>query len=141
MRGGTVEKISIAGNKKIEADAIRAKLITREGEIYSDDQIRQDIQELFNTGFFYNVTVDRTDGPGITVTYTVQEKPSITEIDFEGNDELEDQELKEAAGIKPYEILNQSKIREATEKLEKALRRQRLFSRPCESQSYPDRRG
>jgi hypothetical protein len=72
MRGGNVDKIVIAGNKKIEADAIRAKLITREGQIYSDDQVRQDIQELFATGFFYNVTVDRTDGPGITFTYTVK---------------------------------------------------------------------
>jgi outer membrane protein insertion porin family len=119
LKGGNVEKIVVSGNKKIEADAVRAKLITREGSIYSEDQIRQDIQELFNTGFFYNVTVDRSEGPGITVTYTVQEKPSITEIEFDGNDELEDEELKETAGIKAYEILNQSKIREATEKIEK----------------------
>ena len=117
--GGQVEKISIQGNRKIEADAIRAKLITREGSLYNEDQIRQDIQELFNTGYFYNVTVDRTEGSNITLTYTVQEKPSVTEIDFDGNDELEDEELKEAAGIKAYEILNQSKIREATEKIEK----------------------
>ncbi len=119
LAGGNVERILVTGNKKIEGDAIRAKLITREGSIYSEDQIRQDIQELFNTGFFYNVTVDRSETAPITVTYTVQEKPSITEISFDGNDELEDEELKETAGIKAYEILNQSKIREATEKIEK----------------------
>lgn len=109
----------IAGNKKIEADAIRAKLVSREGSAYSADQIRQDIQELFNTGFFYNVVVDRSEGSNITVTYTVIEKPSIAEIEFDGNDELEDEELRETAAIKPYEILNQGKIREATEKIEK----------------------
>jgi len=119
LRGGTVDKILVQGNKKIEADAIRAKLITREGQTYSEDQIRQDIQELFNTGFFYNVIVDRSDGPNITVTYTVVEKPSVTEIEFDGNDELEDEELRETAGIKAYEIMNQGKIREATEKIEK----------------------
>lgn len=119
MRSGTIEKIVIQGNKKIESDAIRAKLVSREGAPFDEDQIRQDILEIFNTGYFYNVTVDRSEGVPITVTYIVQEKPSITEIDFVGNDELEDEELKEAAGIKAYEILNQSKIREATEKLEK----------------------
>ncbi len=118
-RGGEVEKILVKGNKKIESDAIRAKLVTREGSPYSEDQIRQDIQELFNTGFFYDVIVDRSEGAKVTVTYTVVEKPSITEITFDGNDELEDEELRETAAIKPYEILNQAKVREATEKLEK----------------------
>lgn len=117
--GGTIDKIAIKGNRKIEADAIRAKLVSKEGTSYSEDLIRQDIQELFNTGFFYDVIVDRSEAANPIVTYTVVEKPSITEIAFEGNDELEDDELKEAAAIKPYEILNQAKVREATEKLEK----------------------
>lgn len=119
LKGGSIDKIVIKGNRKIEADAIRAKLQSREGGSYSDALIRQDIADVFATGFFYNVTVDRSETVPITVTYTVQEKPSIAEIDFEGNDEIEDDELKEAAGIKAYEIINQSKIREATEKIEK----------------------
>ena len=116
---GTVVKIVIKGNKKIEADAIRNKLATHEGSPYSDDLVRQDIQELFDLGYFYNVQVDRSEGPNVTLTYTVTEKPSVTEIVYEGNDEIEDSELKETAGIKPYEILNVAKIREAVEKLEK----------------------
>lgn len=119
MRGGKIEKIVIKGNKKIEADAIRNKLVSKEGAPYSEDTIHSDISELFALGFFYNVEVDRTDGPGITLTYTVTEKPSIAEIAYEGNDEIGDDELKEQAGIKPYEILNFQKIREATEKMEK----------------------
>lgn len=118
-RGGTIERILVKGNKKIEADAIRAKLVSKEGSPYSEDTIRQDIQELFNTGFFYDIIVDRSEGANAILTYTVVEKPSITEIAFEGNSELDDDELKEAAAIKPYEILNQAKVREATEKLEK----------------------
>lgn len=116
---GQISKIEIKGNKKIEADAIRAKLVSREGAPFSEDQVRQDIQELFGLGFFYNVEVDRADGPGITLVYTVTEKPSVTEIEYTGNDEIEDDELKEAAGIKAYEILNMSKIKEAVEKIEK----------------------
>ena len=53
------------------------------------------------------------------MTYTVTEKPSISEIEYKGNDELEDTELKETTAIKPYEILNMAKIREAADKLEK----------------------
>lgn len=116
---GSISKIVIKGNRKIEAEAIRAKLVSKEGSAYSDDLVRQDISELFATGYFYNIEVDRSDSAEIVLTYTVTEKPSVVEIDYDGNDELDDSELKEASGLKPYEILDMGKIREASEKIEK----------------------
>src|ERR1700734_3282325 len=59
--GPLVEKIVIKGNKKIETDAIRTKLVSKEGAPFNPTQVRQDLQELFNTGFFYDVQVDRSD--------------------------------------------------------------------------------
>ncbi len=118
-RTNTIEKIVIKGNRKIEADAIRAKLVSHEGEAYSEDNVRDDVKELFALGYFYDVIVDLSEGAKPTLTYTVQEKPSISEIVFSGNDEIEETELKDTADIKPYEILNIAKIQEATEKLEK----------------------
>lgn len=117
----TIDKIVVKGNRKIEADAIRAKLASKEGGAYNEDTIRQDIQDLFSLGYFYNIEVDRSEGTGnkTTLTYTVTEKPSVVEIEYKGNDEIEENDLKEAVSIKPYEILNMSKIREATDKLEK----------------------
>jgi len=114
-----VEKIVIVGNKKIEADAIKNKLVTKVGAVYSEDQIRQDIQELFALGYFYDVIVDRSEGNPTTLTYTVVEKPSMAEILYEGNEEIEDTELKETSGLTAYEILDMAKIREAAEKMEK----------------------
>jgi len=118
--GPLIEKIIIKGNRKIEADAIRNKLVSKADGHFNEETVRLDIQELFNLGYFYDVQVDRSEGPGkVTLTYTVVEKPSISEIEYKGHDELEESELKDAASIKPYEILNMAKIREAQEKIEK----------------------
>jgi len=117
--GDLIDKIVIKGNKKIEADAVRSKLVSKEGKPYSAATIKQDLQELFNTGFFYDVIVDRSDSKPYTLTYTVVEKPSIAEITYKGNDEVSDDDLKEQTGIKVYEFLNIAKIREAVEKIEK----------------------
>src|SRR5262245_41578850 len=38
-RGSAIEKILVKGNRKIEADAIRAKLVSREGGAYNEDTI------------------------------------------------------------------------------------------------------
>src|SRR5690606_28010737 len=106
-------------NRKIETDAIRNKLISREGAPFSQDTVRQDIQELFNLGFFYDVQVSRNEGPNVVLTYNIVEKPSIVEIEYSGNSEIDDDELADTTGIKAYELLDQSKIKEAVEKLEK----------------------
>lgn len=117
--GDLIEKIVIKGNKKIESDAVRSKLVSKEGKPYSAANVKQDLQELFNTGFFYDVIVDRSDSKPYTLTYTVVEKPSVAEIVYKGNDEVSDDDLKEQTGIKVYEFLNIAKIREAVEKIEK----------------------
>ena len=57
-----IEKIIIQGNKKIEQDAIRAKLVSREGVAYSEERVRDDIKELFALGYFYNIEADLSEG-------------------------------------------------------------------------------
>ena len=118
--GAVVGKIEIKGNKKIETDAVIARLVDKVGEPESKGKIRQDIDALFKSGYFYDVRVDREPtGTEVKLTYTVVEKPSVVEIAYQGNSEVESDDLKEAAAIKPFEILNMNKVREATEKIQK----------------------
>ncbi|MGE3757872.1 MAG: POTRA domain-containing protein, partial [Pseudobdellovibrionaceae bacterium] len=118
--GGKISKIDVSGNVKIEKDAVTERLKSKVGSAYSPEMIREDIQELFESGFFYNVEVFRNDvGGEIELTYKLTEKPSVTEVVFEGNSEIKTEELQEASGIKAYEILNMNKLRDAVEKLQK----------------------
>ncbi len=119
-RSGKIEKIIIKGNKKIETDAVLAKLVSKEGEDYSLLNIRKDVEELFRSGFFYDVIVDQEgSGDHIVLTYTVLEKPAVVEIVYDGNEEIDDEELQSTGGLKAYEILDVARIREAIEKIEK----------------------
>lgn len=118
--GLVVDKINIRGNKKIETDAITARLVSRAGDAYARAKVRQDVEALFKAGYFYDVKVDRSvNGSKVELTYTVTEKPSIGEIRFDGHREVEGDDIKEAAGIKAFEILNMNKVREAAEKIQK----------------------
>jgi outer membrane protein insertion porin family len=115
-----IVKITIKGNKKIETDAVMARLVSKAGSNYLPERIRQDVDALFKTAYFYDVRVDRTlTAGGVELTYTVVEKPSVVEINFSGNSEVETDDLREASGLKAFEILNMAKIREATDKMQK----------------------
>lgn len=97
-----------------------AKLVTKVGDGFSNEVARQDLEALFKTGFFYDVIVEKApiDG-GLQITYSVVEKPSVVEILFTGNDEIDSTELNTTAAIKPYEILNMGRVRDAVEKIQK----------------------
>lgn len=120
VSGLRVSQIKIQGQRKIEKDAIEARLKTKVGSAYSAEMIREDILAVFKSGFFYDIQVSReVKGNDVVLTYTVVEKPSVGEIVYEGNSEIKTDELTEASGLKPYEILNMTKLRDAVDKLQK----------------------
>lgn len=115
-----VSHIEVTGNRKIEKEAVLAKLVTKSGANFSEENVREDIQNIFKTGFFYNVEVFKSaNGKELDLTYKVTEKPSIEEIHYEGISELKEDEIAEASGIKAFEIINQAKIKEAVDKIQK----------------------
>ncbi len=116
---GVVKSIQVKGNKKIETDAITSKLSTQIGQPLKADNVAKDVKQLFDTGYFFNVTVDRQGTQDIVLTYEVEEKPSIEEIEYVGNSEVDDDELRETSMLKAYQILDYAKIREALDKLQK----------------------
>ncbi|MCC6276562.1 MAG: outer membrane protein assembly factor BamA [Oligoflexia bacterium] len=125
---GQVSRITVTGNKKIEADAIKVKLKSKVGEPFDRDSVRQDVQSVYDMGYFYNVQVERqVTGAGIELTYQVTEKPSIVEVTFKGNDRIDKDDLEEAAQLKSYTILDHNKLRETVDKLNKLYEEKGFF--------------
>lgn len=133
--GLIVKNIEVAGNRKIEKDAILAKITTKVGEQYSTQHIREDVLALFNLGFFNDIQVDRkAAGKDVTLTYTVLEKPSVVEITYEGNSEVKSEDIADATGIKPYQLLNMAKVKEAVEKIQKLYEDKGFFLAKIDSE-------
>ncbi|MBX3035238.1 MAG: outer membrane protein assembly factor BamA [Bdellovibrionaceae bacterium] len=119
-KGALIRQIDVAGNRKLEKDAVLVRLTSKAGEPYSAENVREDVLSLFRLGYFNDIQVERQmSGGQVDLTYRVLEKPSVLEIVFEGNSEVKAEELLETSGLKAYEILNQTKVREAVEKLQK----------------------
>lgn len=113
-----VTLIEVQGNKRIETATILAKIKTREGEVFSPSQIKDDIKSLYQLGHFEDVQV-KTEGfeNGLKIIFVIKEKPLIREITFEGNDELTTEKLKEGFTLLPRTAFNLQLINEAAEKI------------------------
>jgi outer membrane protein insertion porin family len=116
----TIGHIKIEGQKKLEVDAILARIKSKEGGTYSQEQVRDDVMSLFGLGYFNNIEVHKeTVGQQIDLIFKVIEKPAISEIIYEGNTEIKNEDLVEATGLKPFQIISMNKVREAQEKIQK----------------------
>lgn len=118
----TVESINIVGNRKIEKDAITEKLINKAGSPLSLAAVKEEVQNLFKTGYFQDVEVSDAPGAkgGVILTYKVVEKPSIASIEYKGNSEIDDDELGELTKLKAFEIIDYGKITKGVADIQKA---------------------
>jgi hypothetical protein len=124
-----VASIEIRGNKKIELPAIQGRLTLKPGDPYTPENVRGQIKILYETGYFEDVQVETESAPdGIALTFIVQEKPFITEIVFDGNEELSDDKLKEKITIKSQAFLDQQQAKESAEKIRLAYQEDGYFS-------------
>jgi outer membrane protein insertion porin family len=124
-----VTSVDIRGNKKIELPAIEGRLTLKPGDPYTPENVRGQIKILYETGYFDDVQVETESAPGgIALTFVVQEKPFITEIVFDGNEELSDDKLKEKITIKSQAFLDQQQAKESAEKIRLAYQEDGYFS-------------
>lgn len=89
----TVDHIEIEGAKKISIGTIFNYLPINVGEEFDDKRSPEVIRELYSTGFFETIELLRDNN---TLVVKVKERPSIAEINIEGNDEIDDEVLDQA---------------------------------------------
>lgn len=113
-----VTLVEVQGNRRIETATVLAKIKTKEGGVFDPVQIKEDIKTLYQLGHFEDVQV-KTEGfeDGVKVIFFVREKPLIREITFEGNEEIDTEDLKQTVTILPRSAFNVQAIYDNAEKI------------------------
>jgi outer membrane protein insertion porin family len=82
-------KIDVIGNESIDRGAILNSVKTKENDTYNLDTLREDMKNIYKTGFFSDVQIDVKDSDkGKIITFVVIERPQIKMIYIEGNKEI-----------------------------------------------------
>jgi outer membrane protein insertion porin family len=124
-----VTSVTIRGQKRIESQAIEGRLTLKANDRYTADALREQVKALYATGYFEDVQVETEPGQGgVAVVFVVREKPFITEIVFDGNEELSDDKLKEKITIKSQTFLDQQQAKESAEKIRLAYQEDGFYN-------------
>jgi outer membrane protein insertion porin family len=116
--GLVVDEVRVEGNRRSEADAILGVVATKAGAAFDRSRVRGDIGAIFQLGFYTDIQVDlgEVDGKWV-LTYKVSEKPSVRKVLYEGNEEIDNEDLGEVVDIRAFGILDLAKVNRNAEKL------------------------
>lgn len=105
-----ISGIVINGLERIDQGTVLSYLPVETGEQFDTAESSRVIHALYKTGFFAEIELQRESN---TLIVNVKERPAITEVKFKGNDDVDDDQLKQALdqiGIKPGRVYHRSLI-------------------------------
>ncbi|MCK5451596.1 MAG: outer membrane protein assembly factor BamA, partial [Candidatus Omnitrophica bacterium] len=109
--------IKIEGNKSISTITVLSKIKMKVGDGFEESALNKELKRLYATGYFGDVFVETIDQPeGVTVIFTVVEKPRIKEVKFSGNAKVKDKHLEKQIAVKEgtlldFHIINQDVVK------------------------------
>ncbi|TAN47986.1 MAG: outer membrane protein assembly factor BamA [Methylococcaceae bacterium] len=115
-----VQDIRVDGLQRISAGTVFSYMPIKVGDSVDDRQVADAIRALFKTGFFKDVRLQREGGE---LVVQVEERPAITSIKIEGNQDIKSEDLTKALkniGLAEGRVFN----RQILDKVEQELRRQ-----------------
>lgn len=107
ITGKTVTSVAIAGNSKVAESKILSVVKTKPGDILTPEKVKQDLQAIYDQGYFYDVLANFTEVPeGVKVVYTVMENPALKQVVFKGNTKVTTDKLQSMVTANQGETLD-----------------------------------
>ncbi len=115
-----IDEIQIRGIKKVEKEAVLEKLSAHKGMVLDNYLLKKDLEKIYRLKYFEHVEASHEKkGKKDILIFTVKEKPIISKIVFEGNDEIDDEDLTSQIKTKGFSILDVNTIKTDVEALQK----------------------
>src|SRR4051812_20211753 len=115
--------IIVEGNRRVEADTIRS-YFRRSGGSLDEGTVNDALKELYATGLFQDVRINRAGG---RIIVTVVENPVINRVAIEGNKKVKDEQLTGELQSKPRGTLSRPQVQADTQRIIEMYRRSGRF--------------
>ncbi len=139
-RTSTIANIGIEGNKRVDSGAILRYIQTRKGDRINSKKLALDLKEIFKMGFFEDVQIDSSSSSdGLIITFIVKEKPLIYEIEINGNDKLEEEDITEVLTVEKSRIVNANEVRKSIQNIRQLYKEKGFYKTDVVAKlSYPE---
>jgi outer membrane protein insertion porin family len=112
-------EVRFSGPETVNRSVVMANIQTTVGKPRTREMIEQDVRNLINTGYFYDVRVlEEPVVDGVRIVFQVQGKATIKEILMEGNKRFKEERLKREYSQKVGDSLDERKAHDDAHKIQ-----------------------
>ena len=120
-----VSNVVVEGNQRVEAATVMAYMQVTPGEVATPFNINESIKALFQTGLFSDVRISRRNN---TLVVQVEENPIINRVSFEGNSQLENEDLEKEVELRERTVFTRARVQSDVQRLIGLYRRSGYFA-------------
>ena len=132
-----IKDIKIEGLQRTEPGTVFNYLPVQVGDTMTEDKSSEAIKSLYRTGFFKDVRIEADQD---ILLITVQERPSIADIQFSGNKAFQSDKLKDGMkgiGLAEGQIYDKSKLEFAEQEIKKQYLAQGKYTATVKTSASP----
>ena len=116
--GRRIQAIEVEGNGRVSADDVRASMKLRAGMPCSDTEVARDAHALWDLGYFDDLIFSaKVTGAELVLTVSVKERPAIGKITFEGDSDVDEEDIDEKVTLEVGAILSEHDVRAQVPKI------------------------
>lgn len=104
-----VKNIKVEGLERVEPETVKSYINIKAEEPVNDEKLNAALKHLYATGLFEDVAIDVKDG---TMFVKVSENPIISEVLFDGNDDVDDSMLESEIRLAPRSTYSRAKVQD-----------------------------
>ncbi|WP_238325881.1 outer membrane protein assembly factor BamA [Bryobacter aggregatus] len=122
-----IEAIEFRGSRRVPQDTLRALIITKKGDRYSEDALNRDFMALWNTARFDDIRLEREAGrTGWIIRFVVTERRVVRSIKYDGMksitvSEILDRFKERKVGLQVEQQYDPNKVQRAANTLKEYL--------------------
>ena len=110
--------VRYTGPATVSKERILAQMRTAVGQVYSDQVVEQDIQNLYKMGAILNVRIfAQPEGDGVKVIVAVQTRSAVREIEIAGARQIKARRIRKEIGIRINSMLNEEELEKSRQKI------------------------
>jgi outer membrane protein insertion porin family len=113
-----IADIVIIGNESRESAAILPLLTSKVGDVFSADKTNEDVKAIYRIGIFKDVRVEslKTE-KGISLIFTVVEKPFVRAVNITGNKEIASDKIRDGIDLKTNGVFSNDQLAKSVKKI------------------------
>lgn len=114
FEGRTVSAVEYQGNRTLAEETLRYYLGIEEGSVLDQKELNRRLRELWDTGLVDDVKIEgrlAEDGTGVILTVTLEERPILASIDYEGLKRVSRTDIEDRIGTDRIQVYEGDNLR------------------------------